>query len=74
MLGTVVKVNSGSSEIHVMMKFSGLDSIRRFNPEQLQKVNKFSINQVVRIRNDWSTIGKIKNEFGQVGNGHEIKV
>ncbi len=66
MLGTVVKINTGSSEMDVMMKPPGLDSIRRFQPVHLRKMNKFSINQIVKIRSDWSTIREIDEEFGQM--------
>ena len=61
----MVEVN-GSSEVHV--KFQGLDRVRRFHPSILQKMNKFSINQVVRIRRDESTIREIEKEFGQLQN------
>jgi len=48
------------------MKPPGLESIRRFQPVHLRKMNKFSINQIVKIRSDWLTIKEIDEEFGQI--------
>lgn len=63
MVGTVVEVNV-SSEVYV--KFLGLDRVRRFHPNILRKMNKFSVNQVVRICSDESTVREIEKKFGNI--------
>lgn len=55
---------NGSPE--VVVKFQGLDRVRRFHPTILRKMNKFSINQVVRIRSDEATIREIEKELGHI--------
>lgn len=57
--GTVESV--GESDIHVY--FAEKDIKLRLNPSALIKLNKFSINQVVRIKSDRETIREIEKEF-----------
>ena len=37
----------------------------RLNPTILKKLNKFSVNQVIRIRNDERTIRSIESKFNE---------
>ncbi len=58
-IGTVESVDD--SEILVNFVEKGIKL--RLNPSSFIKLNKFSINQIVKIRDDGQTIREIENEF-----------
>ncbi len=59
-IGTVESV--GDSEIHVHFKDQQVNL--HLNPACFDKLNKFSIHEIVRIRSDGQTIQEIESNFG----------
>lgn len=57
--GTVKSVGDSEIIVHFVEKRIKL----RIEPSVLIKLNKFSINQMIRIREDVETIRKIEEEF-----------
>lgn len=71
---TVVKVVS-SSDVLVRLNYGrGSSRPTSFKADQLKKVNKFSINEFIRIRKDEGTLNEIAHEFGIVIDEHFVKV
>ena len=60
---------NGSLAIHE--KLNGIYPVQSFNPTHLRKMNRYSINQIIRIRSDDRTTREIQKEFGQVQNEAE---
>jgi len=75
-VGTVQKVYESAD---VSVKFRGIDPVRIWclNPAILKKLNKFSVNQIIRIKNDEETIreiSKLSAKFrGESGNYEKVK-
>ena len=44
------------------------------NPDYVRKINKFSVNDVIRIRNDDVTIQEIEKEYGKICQNFPVKV
>ena len=58
--GTVISVGDSEVQVH----FAAMGIKLRLNPEDLIKLNNFSINQTIRVRDDEETIREIKESFG----------
>ena len=51
-------------DTHILVHFDEKDVMLRLNPAHIRKLNKFSINEVIRIRSDdTQIIGEIHNKF-----------
>ena len=59
-IGTVESV--GDSGVRV--NFKNQEVKLHLNPDCFDKLNKFSVNQIVRIRSDRQTIREIESDFG----------
>lgn len=51
---------------HVYVHFNRLnfDRTKRLNPDAIKKLNKFSVNEWIRILNDESTITEMERVYG----------
>ncbi len=58
-VGTVLTI----CESIVYVKFKGVESCLHLNPAILKKLNKFSIDQVIRIRDDEATLQIIEKKL-----------
>ena len=51
-------------ESELLVDFKETEKKLRLNPAVVKKLNKFSINQIIRIRSDEVTIREIEIDFG----------
>jgi len=51
-------------ESKLLVDFKEKEKKLRLNPAVVKKLNKFSINQIIRIRSDEVTIREIEFDFG----------
>ena len=51
-------------ESELLVDYKEKEKKLRLNPATVKKLNKFSLNQVVRIRSDEATIREIEVDFG----------
>jgi len=51
-------------ESELLVDFKEKEKKLRLNPSVVKKLNKFSINQIIRIRSDEVTIREIEFDFG----------
>ena len=51
-------------ESELLVDFKENEKKLRLNPSVMKKLNKFSINQIIRIRSDEVTIREIEIDFG----------
>ena len=67
MVGTIQAMRknfNGTDRIYV--KFLGVKQCLPMDPTILKKVNQFSINQMIRIRNDEKTARQMKKEISRL--------
>ena len=56
------------TDSELLVSFKEQEKKMRLNPAFVKKLNKFSINQIIRIRSDEVTIREIEIDFGsQIG-------
>lgn len=55
----------------ISVKFKGFHHSWQMNPSVMKKLNKFSVNQIIRIRDDEETIQEIEEEFEE-NDPHEV--
>jgi len=55
-----VQITNGNG---VYVKFRGLETLLYLNSSILKKLNKFSVNEIIRIRSDATTVQQMGQEF-----------
>lgn len=55
----------------ISVRFKGLKRSLYLNPVVFKKINNFSVNQLIRIRNDREVNRKIEKKFGKYKKGQE---
>ncbi len=61
-IGKVVSVDNTNGKIYV--KYEKLDEKLPLNPDVLEKLSNFSVDQIVRIRDDEHTLKKLQTKLG----------
>ena len=71
-IGRVGSVQKVYESADVCVKFRGNDPVRIWclNPTILKKLNKFSINQIIRIKNNEETMRAISELFPDAGGNY----
>jgi len=62
------------ADTNVYVKFHGRSWLWIFNPTILQKLNKFSVNQSVRIRSDANTVKQMKKEEESIAKYEKVNL
>ena len=56
-------MDGSSVNVKFQTRYGGESVSWRFNPTIFKKLNKFSVNQVIRIRNDAHTLRSIESKY-----------